>query len=168
MNANKAFRIAALTGSLVADTAYVLVAMSDIEPKDVCNIWYDAGDTDQGHLDSPGEYTFRETAVFSHDNYKYSIYCTYMPAAPPVAPTVTTQAVTGIGATTATGNGNVTDNGGENPYDRQIEWGTSSGDYSGGSCSAGGGGEGPFSCGLTGLPSGTTIYCRAKAHNSAG
>ncbi|GAI89710.1 unnamed protein product, partial [marine sediment metagenome] len=59
-------------------------------------------------------------------------------------------------------------NGGENPDDRRIEWGTSTGVYTGGSCSAGAGGEGPFSCGMTGLPTGTTIYCRAKAHNSAG
>ncbi len=99
--------------------------------------------------------------------YAPKLVATYSPP-PVVATTVTTQAATNVQATTATGNGNVTDNGGENPDDRQIEWGTSTGVYTGGSCSAGAGGEGPFSCGLTGLPAGTTIYCRAKAHNSAG
>lgn len=89
------------------------------------------------------------------------------PGAAPTAPTVTTQVVSNVGRATAKGHGNVTDNGGENPDDRRVEWGTSSGNYPN-SCSAGGGGTGAFSCGLTGLSRGTTYYVRAKAHNSGG
>ena len=85
-----------------------------------------------------------------------------------VAPTVTTNAATLVEETTATGNGNVTAVGSGDPSDRQVEWGTSTGNYSGGYCSAGAGVTGAFSCNLTGLPQGTLIYARAKAYNSAG
>jgi len=102
-----------------------------------------------------------------YDGRAISIYGTGATPPPVVVPTVTTQAVSNIGTTTATGHGNVTDNGGENPNDRQIEWGTSSGVYTN-SCSAGAGGTGAFSCNLTGLSCGQKYYVRAKAHNSAG
>ncbi len=83
-----------------------------------------------------------------------------------VAPTVTTQAASAVEATTATGNGTVTATGGENPT-RYIDWGTSPGSYPN-AVSAGVGGVGAYTCSLTGLPAGTTIYCRARAVNSAG
>ena len=44
----------------------------------------------------------------------------------PTAPTVTTQAVTDLTATTATGNGTVTDLGIPNPTDHGVVWSTSS------------------------------------------
>jgi len=50
---------------------------------------------------------------------------------PAVAPTVTTQAVSSIGTTSATGNGNITDTGGVNPHLRGIAYmPASSGDIS--------------------------------------
>jgi hypothetical protein len=82
-------------------------------------------------------------------------------------PTVTTSAVSGISITTAIGNGNIAATGGENPT-RYIEWGTSPGIYTMGSCNAGIGGTGAYSCNITGLSSDVTYYVRAKAVNSAG
>ncbi|MGW8184634.1 MAG: Ig-like domain-containing protein [Candidatus Moraniibacteriota bacterium] len=85
----------------------------------------------------------------------------------PVAlPVLTTQAVSIITATTATGNGNISNTGGDNP-ERMIEWGTVSGTYTN-SCTAGIGGTGVYSCSMTGLASGVTYYARAKATNQAG
>jgi surface protein len=85
---------------------------------------------------------------------------------PITTPVVTTNTVTDIDATTAKGNGNVTDDGHENP-ERYIEWGTTSGTYTN-ECSAGTNSAGTFSCILTGLTPNTTYYVRAKATNSAG
>ena len=81
-------------------------------------------------------------------------------------PTVSTEEATGIDSTTATGNGAVTDVGGEDP-ERLIEWGTSSGTYTN-ECSAGIGDTGNYSCVMSGLTPNTTYYFRAKATNSGG
>ena len=83
-----------------------------------------------------------------------------------LSPTLSTQASTNIGATTATGNGNITDTGGENPT-RGIQWGTTSGMYTH-SCNAGTGGTGVYSCAMTSLTPLTTYYVRAYATNSGG
>ena len=84
---------------------------------------------------------------------------------PITAPTVTTNTATLVEETSSTGNGTITVTGGEDPT-RYIEWGpnTSYGD----SCSAGAGGTGAYSCGMTGLSPGTLYHYRAKAYNSAG
>jgi ELWxxDGT repeat protein len=83
-----------------------------------------------------------------------------------VDPLVNSASVSNIGPVSATGNGSVTDTGGENP-ERFIQWGASSGVYTD-SCSAGEGGVGSYSCGLTGLLPDTVYYVRAYATNSAG
>jgi len=94
-------------------------------------------------------------------------------------PTVTTQAATDIGMTTATGNGNITDTGGENCDHRGIVYGkTSKGDpgntapdateYDNHEDEADGFGTGAFTRSLTSLDMGTTYYARAYAHNSEG
>jgi len=103
--------------------------------------------------------------VEDYDN-AHAIYCTYEEAAVVDPPTVTTQAADLIEATTARGNGTITATGGENPT-RYIDWGTSTGNYPN-AVSAGVGGAGAYTAALTGLPTGTTIYCRARAVNSAG
>lgn len=85
-------------------------------------------------------------------------------------PTVTTQSVSGIGTTMATGNGNITDMGDPNPEQYGICWSTSSSPTTGdnkteeGNASA----TGPFTSILTGLSPYTTYYVRAYATNSAG
>lgn len=86
------------------------------------------------------------------------------------APTVTTQAVSSIGTTTATGNGNITDNGGEDV----SAWGTclavtenpDTGDTV--DAGSGAGGIGAFTTSITELIEGTHYYVRAYATNSAG
>jgi len=101
-------------------------------------------------------------------DFKLSIYATYTPGGGVVAPTVTTQNVTSVEATTATGNGNITATGGENCDIRGIQWGTSTGNYTTNVTSSGNYTTGAFTENLTSLPTGTTIYARAMAHNSAG
>jgi len=86
------------------------------------------------------------------------------------APTVTTQAVSDIAPTTATGNGTITDNGGEDA----SAWGvcvatTENPDiedtvFAG----SGAGGVGAFTAPMTGLTPGEHYYVRAYATNSAG
>jgi hypothetical protein len=84
-----------------------------------------------------------------------------------VTPSVTTNAVTNIGSSSATGNGNVTATGGANPSQRIVQWGTASGSYTS-SCDAGAGGTGAYACSMTSLSPNTTYYVRACAYNSGG
>ena len=84
-------------------------------------------------------------------------------------PTVTTQAATNIEATTATGNGNITDTGGANATTRGFDWDIDSGaPYTNSVTENGSYGTGAYTLGLTSLPTGTTIYYRAKAENPGG
>jgi hypothetical protein len=97
----------------------------------------------------------------------------------PSLPTVTAQAATSVEDTTATGNGNITDTGGENADRRGIVWDLASqvdpgnvapgaSGYANDVGTNGSFGTGAFTESLTGLPTGDTIYYRAYAHNSAG
>jgi len=83
------------------------------------------------------------------------------------APAVTTDTATvNLSNSQATLNGNVTATGGENPSQRVLEWGTSSGNYTN-SYDVGSGGIGGFSYAIT-LTPGTIYYYRAKVYNSGG
>lgn len=87
-----------------------------------------------------------------------------------VAPTVTTQAVSSIGTTTATGNGTIEATGGEDA----SAWGTclavtenpDTGDTV--DAGSGAGGEGAFTTSIDGLSSPAKYHVRAYATNSAG
>ena len=85
-----------------------------------------------------------------------------------IAPTVTTQAVTNIGNTTATGNGNLTVLGVPNPTQHGVVWSTSvnptiaDSKTTDGSLSA----TGPFTSNITGLALGMEYHVRAYATNS--
>ena len=88
-----------------------------------------------------------------------------------IAPTVTTQAVSNINTTTATGNGNITSLGVPNPTSYGVCWSSSNATPSitdskvdNGAVSA----TGAFTAAITGLTSGTLYYVRAYATNSAG
>jgi parallel beta-helix repeat protein len=85
-------------------------------------------------------------------------------------PTVTTQAVTDIAATTATGNGTVTDLGAPNPTQHGVVWSTSLNPTIADSKTTDGlvNATGAFTSSLTGLTPGTLYHVRAYATNSQG
>ncbi|MBA7660486.1 hypothetical protein ES703_68488 [subsurface metagenome] len=156
--------------NLDADTKYAIVARALDGSSANCVRWrYDDGDaTFEG---GNGEYsnTFGEswgaypTSDFMFENWGEPLV---------TAPTVTTQAVSDIGTTTATGNGNITDNGGENCTRRGFCYmvGTSGDPTTADSVAYDDGsfGTGAYTKGLTGLSPGTNYRVRAYAVNSAG
>jgi hypothetical protein len=84
-------------------------------------------------------------------------------------PTVTTQAVSNVEATTAKGNGTITATGGANATRRGFQWDVDSGaPYANDVYEDGDFGTGDFDLSLTDLPTGTTIYYRAYATNPSG
>ena len=89
-----------------------------------------------------------------------------------VAPTVTTQSATNIATTSFTGNGNITDTGGENCTRRGFCYkaGTSGDPTTSDSVAYDDGdfGKGAFNKSITGLTAGTDYRVRAYAVNSAG
>lgn len=58
---------------------YTLVVTGSVSSKAANDIYYDSGDTNQGHTQSIGATygVFPSTASFTHDNNKYYIYATY-------------------------------------------------------------------------------------------
>jgi hypothetical protein len=85
-----------------------------------------------------------------------------------VVPTVTTEAVSSITDTTATGNGTVTDDGGDTITERGIVWSTSANPTTADDKATSAGTTGAFTASLTGLTSGTLYHARAYATNSVG
>jgi hypothetical protein len=85
-------------------------------------------------------------------------------------PTVTTQAVTSISVTTATGNGNITDLGVPNPTAYGVCWNTSTGPTISNSKVDNGAASstGVFTASMTSLTGGTPYFVRAFATNSTG
>ncbi len=86
------------------------------------------------------------------------------------SPVVTTQAVTGIGTTTATGNGTITDLGSPNPTQHGVCWNTTGTPTIADSSTTEGAAAatGAFTSTMTGLSENTTYHVRAYATNSAG
>ena len=119
-------------------------------------------------LDKKGLYYFNAQAKNSAGESAWGSELNFATLA--TIPIVTTQAVTDIEASTATGHGNITDIGGENCDARGICWNTSGNPTiaSNKSEQAGSFGTGAFSLSITGLISGETYYVKAYAHNSAG
>jgi len=101
--------------------------------------------------------------------YPISLYGTSV--APTVAPTVTTQDATNIQKTTATGNGNITDDGGAAITEHGVCWKAGSDPVniagSDGYTEEGAGLEGAFTSTITPLLGQTLYYYRAYATNSA-
>jgi len=88
----------------------------------------------------------------------------------PMVPTVTTQAVSDIGETTATGNGNIDDLGIPNPSQHGVCWDTDPDPTITDSRTLEGpvSNTGPFLTSMTGLSPDTTYHVRAYATNTAG
>lgn len=88
----------------------------------------------------------------------------------PLAPTVTTQAVTNITTTTATGNGTISALGVPNPTEHGIVWNTSANPTIANSRTTNGpvNATGAFTGLMTGLTPGTQYYVRAYATNATG
>jgi len=88
----------------------------------------------------------------------------------PVAPTVTTQAVSSKGSTTARGNGNITATGGQNCSKRGVCWNTTGSPTVADSKSeeTDSFGTGAFSRWMTGLTPGEHYYVKAYAYNPQG
>ena len=84
------------------------------------------------------------------------------------APTVTTLPVVDIAQTTATGGGNVIDDGGAAVTERGICWSTSNNPTTANSHASSGTGTGAYTVNITGLTASTTYYVRAYAINSQG
>ena len=87
---------------------------------------------------------------------------------PTTIPTVTTAAITNISSSTATGGGNVTDDGGVSVTARGVCWSTTPDPISTGSHTTDGSGTGSFVSSITGLSLNTLYYVRAYATNSLG
>ena len=85
-----------------------------------------------------------------------------------VVPSVTTNPVTNITQTTATGGGTVTSDGGAEVTERGICWSTSHNPNISNTHATSGQGTGSFTCNITGLTPSTTYYVRAYAKNSVG
>jgi len=85
-----------------------------------------------------------------------------------VAPTVTTQAVTDITSVTATGNGNVTSDGGATITERGVCWNTTGTPTTGDNKATSAGTTGVFTAGMAVLSPSTHYFVRAYAINSIG
>lgn len=107
-------------------------------------------------------FTNGANAEFAIDNFR--LFST--PAA--TAPTVTTAAASGVGATKATLGGNVTADGGATVTERGIVWATTANPTTANTKVANGSGTGSFSASISSLPAGTLVHFRGYAINSAG
>lgn len=83
-------------------------------------------------------------------------------------PTVSTGSITSPTATTATGSGTVSADGGATVTDRGIQWSIYSNFSVIAGSASGGSGTGSFTVNMTGLTANTTYYVRAYATNSVG
>jgi len=136
--------------------------------------------TDEGAAGATGAFTSNMTSLSPNTTYYVRAYATNTAGTSygsevsfttlPQAATVTTQAVTSISETTATGNGNITSLGVPNPTAHGVCWNTggtpTTADNSTDEGAAGA--TGAFTSNMTSLSPNTTYYVRAYATNTAG
>jgi len=135
---------------------------------------------DKGAVSATGNYTAAMTGLTANTTYHVRAFATNIAGTSygadvsfttsAIAPTITTQAVTDITASTATGNGNIISLGVPNPTAYGVCWSTSSNPTTSNSkidmsaTSA----TGTFTASITGLIGYTSYHVRAYATNSAG
>ena len=136
--------------------------------------------TNEGPTAATGAFTSNMTGLSPNTTYYVRAYATNTAGTvyggevnfttDPQAPTVTTQAVSGITTTTATGNGNITDLGIPNPTAHGVVWNTTGTPTTADSSTNEGAASatGAFTSNMTGLSAGVTYYVRAYATNTAG
>ena len=136
--------------------------------------------TEQGTTSSAGPYTSNITGLSPGTKYYAKAYATnvngtvygdevsFTTLVPPI---ITTQGVTNINTTTATGNGNITFLGSNSPTQYGVVWSTATNPTIAlttkteqGAASS----TGAFTSSMTGLSSGTTYYVKAYATNADG
>ena len=100
--------------------------------------------------------------------YKYHAYSVRCLRNQAFVPTVSKGSVLDIKNTTATYNGNVTNDGGASVTARGVCWSTSSNPTIADAHTSNGTGTGTFTSNITGLLPNTTYYVRAYATNSSG
>ncbi len=134
--------------------------------------------TVDGPVSAPGAFTSNITDLTEGTQYHVRAYATNdvgtvygedVTFTTLLAPIVTTQPVTAITATTATGNGNVTRLGIPNPTQHGMVWSTSANPTTADSKTTDGAVSaiGAFTSNITGLTPGTTYYVRAYVTNDA-
>ena len=97
-----------------------------------------------------------------------SVTCNDTDPEPTSVPSVTTDPVTNVTATSATGGGTVTSDGGSTIVERGVCWNTSSDPTITDNLTNEGSGTGTFTSAITGLTENTTYSVRAYAKNSTG
>lgn len=135
--------------------------------------------TEQGAASSTGTFTASLTGLSPNTTYHVRAYATNsvgtvygadVSFTTLLLPTVTTQAVSNITTTTATGNGNITNLGSPNPSQHGVCWKTSSGPTISNNMTTDGAVSetGAFTSSITGLTPGQTYYVKAYATNTGG
>jgi len=119
-------------------------------------------------LTAAEDYEYRSVVIYNSTEEVYGSTVDFTTAAAPTAPTVTTQAATDVAGTTATGNGNVTADGGETVTERGVCWSTTTEPTTEDSTATSAGTTGAFTAAITGLSGSTLYYVRAYAINSEG
>lgn len=136
--------------------------------------WISLGGTTTGTYDIAGltdnvSYNLKIRAVNAVGNGSNSDTKTVTPTtAAAGAPTVTSQTVTSVGQTTATGNGNVVSDGGSTVTERGVCISTSPTPTTADTKFTSAGTTGTFTASITGLTPSTLYYVRAYAINSEG
>ncbi len=135
---------------------------------------------DNGAASATGAFTSAMTSLLPNTTYYVRAYATNTAGTSygtqvnfttdPLAPTVTTQAVSSISTTTATGNGNITVLGVPNPTAHGVCWNTTGTPTTADNATDEGAASatGAFTSAMTSLLPNTTYYVRAYATNAAG
>ena len=148
-------------------------AITDLEYKIDAGSWTSLSGTTTGNYDISGltddvEVDVLIRAVNATGNGADSDTKAVTPTTASGTPTVTTQAVSDITQTTATGNGNVTADGGDTVTERGVCWSTSENPTTASDKATAAGTTGAYTADITGLDPNTTYYVRAYAINTNG